>query len=71
MARKLPDHSRHIGSINYRSAVIGRQLESLRLALIEFAIHGDQGDAARGLQAIRDQLDLLEAEMPAMRPDKA
>ena len=70
MARPLPDNTRHIRSINYRSAVIGRQLESLRLALIEFAIHGDQAGAVRSLQAIRDQLTLLEAQMPEMGQDQ-
>lgn len=64
MARKLPDHSRHIGSINYRCATMARQLEALRLASIEMALTGEDGDARASLRALRDQLDLLEAEMP-------
>jgi hypothetical protein len=71
MARKLPDHVRHTGSINYRAAVIGRQLESLRLALVGFTTSGQDGEAKRCLRAIRDQLDLLEADMPEIAKDQA
>ena len=71
MARKTPDRSKHIGSINYRCATMARQLEGLRLALIDVATTGDQADAVRGIAALRDQLALLEAEMPAIARDQA
>lgn len=70
MARQLPENSRHIRAINYRSAVLGRQLESLRLALIEIALRGDQADAVRGFAAVRDQIDLLEADMRELVRDQ-
>jgi hypothetical protein len=71
MARKLPDHSRHIGSINYRCATMARQLEGLRLALVGFATSGDRTEADLTLGALRDQLALLEADMPAIARDQA
>jgi hypothetical protein len=66
-----PAPFRNQGSIRYRCGIIERQLDSLRLALVEFATSGKDGEARAKLRAIRDQLDLLEADMPEIARDQA
>jgi hypothetical protein len=70
MARHVSAPEKHTGSINYRCGILERQLEGLRLALIGFTRQGGAEVPRAKLQAIRDQLDLLEASLPDILDDQ-